>query len=996
MTKCVAKELLQNLDFDALDFDQAKTIHAKLHVITPTLSSKVDYTNHDLTSLKKALLDIKLTYEKYHYDMSAFPTPEDVQAPSSYVINDTFPIDALSTLTQDQAMAMLTNHFNKNNLSGKTKTLHRKDLGTLILLIYDIIKELQSPNQPTTTDTNTTSKKQRIKENFIEDTVMTDSKSDEWPDEIADMYQLNYNEYLELNDASIKKYIQAYTTYFNVSIRDAYFEDTTAAERKQNLLETLVEFRVFEDKPILSAKLSNHCINTMDPIELYKELSIYKKVEHPDLIIADVTQRSIKEAREELMEARDEISMIEDGIAFEHNMEEQTTATKKSPPSETNDHIEASKYTQNSAITNHSVPTSPDTTSAPISENSIVPTTSSTTSSSQPPMTVEDMTRAIINFAKQLQVDLNEESLTHMSYTQLQNEYKRFRNSANTSTCSQKPIGKDPKSMTQKERLAQNLNGFIASKLDASNTKKQKSVIPRQNMPPTRQADVEEDDDSNTKVVQLERRILHIRPKLKIKDVRNVNATEHIKTFIQRMRKADPLIRILPLDPENKSAEDELESEIFLPDTEDGMKKWVQNIEIKGMRLLFNMRVSITDYKTVKGVIFEWCGQNGSYTNFTTKQITNEFSAGWLHGISANYYNRDHIQEYIESKAPHLANHVSVYAKEVFEYKSDHTKVLSYVVFIDGTIEKQHDLLEFLYTHKWKDQYNGVTFIAHNTSDVFTKEDRLAAIESHNRYLFTINRIMINVCGAQNFHNINDKLITFQEWLRTIEIDGERVFHGVEVAPNDIVRLIYDVNKTEQALATKRNLYVATAEFFGDEIASSMLNKSKFESVSKIYAKQAEYASLLRKRVLSNPQAPSDDNATAPPSSKKPSFYCGSYCEVTRGGTQTSDLTQDETTVVNDLSKRFNALVKRQEELEKQMPVQIATEVSQTVTKQLQPLTQELRDHKEATSTSIAQILKAITSLRDSQNTQLDGLIKSLTQETPSGAKQESSRGGGK
>ena len=175
------------------------------------------------------------------------------------------------------------------------------------------------------------------------------------------------------------------------------------------------------------------------------------------------------------------------------------------------------------------------------------------------------------------------------------------------------------------------------------------------------------------------------------------------------------------------------------------------------------MRASITDYKTVKGVIFEWCGKNGSYTNFTTKQISNEFSAGWLHGISANYYNRDHIQEYIESKKPELVNHVSVYAKEVFEYKKDHTKVISYVVFIDGTMEKQHELLEFLYTHKWTAQYSGVTFISHNTSDAFTKEDRLAAIESHNKYLFTVNRIIVNVHGAQNFHNIGGKLITFQD-----------------------------------------------------------------------------------------------------------------------------------------------------------------------------------------------------------------------------------------
>ena len=99
---------------------------------------------------------------------------------------------------------------------------------------------------------------------------------------------------------------------------------------------------------------------------------------------------------------------------------------------------------------------------------------------------------------------------------------------------------------------------------------------------------------------------------------------------------------------------------------------------------------------------------------------------------------------------------------------------------------------------------------------------------------------------------------------------------------------------------------------------------------------------------------------------------------------------------MNDLSKRFDELVKRQEELEEQMPSRIATEVSKTVTTQLGPLTQEIRDHKEATNKTVENILQAIQNLQNSQNTQLDGLIKSLTQETPSGANEASSRGGDK
>ena len=296
------------------------------------------------------------------------------------------------------------------------------------------------------------------------------------------------------------------------------------------------------------------------------------------------------------------------------------------------------------------------------------------------------------------------------------------------------------------------------------------------------------------------------------------------------------------------------------------------------------MRISAANFKAIKQIVFQWCGETGSYTNFTTKKISNEFPAGWLHGISANYYNRDHVQEYICSKAPELKNHVFVYAKEVFVYRKDNMKVLSYVIFIDGTLEKQQELQEFLYTHRWEKQYSGVTFISHNTTDSFTKEDRLKAIESHNKYLYSIDRVIVKVQGASTYHNIDGNTISFQEWMQSYEENGEKLFEVVEVAPNNVVRLIYNVANQSRALELKRELYNITEAYFGENITSSLLDKSKFDAVNNIHAKQAEYASFLRKRVL-NETITNEDATTVPPSQKKPSFYFGSYCEVTKGGT---------------------------------------------------------------------------------------------------------------
>lgn len=153
----------------------------------------------------------------------------------SYNISSTFPIAAISALSKDQTLSMLTNYNNNNGLEGKTKTLHRKDVSALLLLIHDIITELKSPAHNKTAAP--TGKKQRIKEKYIRDTEMKESNSNEWPDDIDDMYQLNYDEYLELDDPTVVKYIKACTKYFNV-ICVVY---TSRTQRQMNANKTCLQ-----------------------------------------------------------------------------------------------------------------------------------------------------------------------------------------------------------------------------------------------------------------------------------------------------------------------------------------------------------------------------------------------------------------------------------------------------------------------------------------------------------------------------------------------------------------------------------------------------------------------------------------------------------------------------------------------------------------------------------------------------------------------------------
>ena len=57
------------------------------------------------------------------------------------------------------------------------------------------------------------------------------------------------------------------------------------------------------------------------------------------------------------------------------------------------------------------------------------------------------------------------------------------------------------------------------------------------------------------------------------------------------------MIKMNPIDAENKSQSAVLESETELPDNQLEMEPWVQNIKVKGKRLFFDLRVSTINFE---------------------------------------------------------------------------------------------------------------------------------------------------------------------------------------------------------------------------------------------------------------------------------------------------------------------------------------------------------------------------------------------------------------
>ena len=215
--------------------------------------------------------------------------------------------------------------------------------------------------------------------------------------------------------------------------------------------------------------------------------------------------------------------------------------------------------------------------------------------------------------------------------------------------------------------------------------KSKASTATNTNVPPPKEKDINDEAASAVKTTRVE---IFLQPKITF-DCTIPNATKIIKTYLFQLRKADAMIKINPIDAENKSQSVVLESETELPDNQLEMEPWVQNIKVKGKRLFFDLRVSAIDFEGLKAHLFAWSKCKGNYTTISKdKKISELFYAGWLHGISARFCNRDHIYDYIIEHKPDLKDMITVYAKEVYYYRADNSKIKAYAVAIDSLWEK--------------------------------------------------------------------------------------------------------------------------------------------------------------------------------------------------------------------------------------------------------------------------------------------------------------------
>ena len=332
-------------------------------------------------------------------------------------------------------------------------------------------------------------------------------------------------------------------------------------------------------------------------------------------------------------------------------------------------------------------------------------------------------------------------------------------------------------------------------------------------------------------------------------------------------------------------------------------------------------------------------------------------------------------------------------------------------------MEIKDEFLEFMYTHDWTGRYNQLTFVPYKSNEIFTPSMQAAMVESHNKYLISITRKIIKVSNARVEYETNEGNITFQDWLASSKVGGDSVITGVEVAPDNIVRIIYKKEDMHVMASVFAELYDNVVQSFGKGVAEILLDSTKYKNTKNAHTRELTYAKKIIQKCNINPQAPPE---SIPPPQRKAQIVFGSYANAAASTTNTDAhvLSQSGTSVVTEESRemttlkgqlhqlqqshkelqeqisqptnatggdksekmqqRINELVESQQKLEDKMTTTLSSEVKKTLELEIKPFHEDLKKKYEQKQQGYEDRFKEITDLVAEQNKKYDNRFHEL------------------
>ena len=296
--------------------------------------------------------------------------------------------------------------------------------------------------------------------------------------------------------------------------------------------------------------------------------------------------------------------------------------------------------------------------------------TASTTDATIEKLNVAQSIFALTKYCENKNIIPDDKYMRSLSKHQLLIEVTKARDvmNGNTSTtataASKPPVTKNanrtlPRKNATKRELTQNLFGVDTDKLDSHKEDVTQHDI-RASPKPSKDDDVDNPGHIVTESVQ---DVYSLHAKLEVGS-KTFHTSSLVRTLVLQMRKGDPLIQIVPVLNKNAKSSEKLESEDAIPDDEDKLKKWAENIRTDKSKFYFTMKFRTINIDHVKTAVYGWCKGKSHWVDFTTLDSVRVLNGGWFHGIHPFYYNRDHFTDYILEELPHLDGKLDIYQKK--------------------------------------------------------------------------------------------------------------------------------------------------------------------------------------------------------------------------------------------------------------------------------------------------------------------------------------------
>ena len=498
---------------------------------------------------------------------------------------------------------------------------------------------------------------------------------------------------------------------------------------------------------------------------------------------------------------------------------------------------------------------------------------------------------------------------------------------------------------------------------------------------------------------------------------KTVNAQKIVQMLFRVLRKADPTVLLLPF-VKTTSQEKFIETEDKIPEDENELKTYLSVADQQyGKKFGFSLRISITEEPTVvKNRIFDWCKGQKHFVDFKQVGSANIFAAGWLYKLHQNYYNRDHIREWMTKNCPALEHHIHLAPAKIFKEDGEGAnlkRILTYGIRVEVTFEQKEAILQQLYKLKWKEgPYKEALFVPFRKNQEFTNEMQIQLMKQHKKYMDSgIQQRVFRMKGAdwEIMHQQKKEKTTFKKWMMGLTVNEKKILLSVETGDNHYVRMLYHPEDHKHIQYIFRHLYDTTAKTFGDENTAKMFCLPQSPLKGDVHALEENYAKTLQAALQSNPQQDEEDKARPKQAQRRQrgtNVYFGtsnvdrSYASITK--TNTTEANNNGSNIKEDNNKKDSNL--HPDDITS-LKKSILKEVTQNVDMKLNNFEskienkmQQLKDDNEAKIESLRELVQGShTQTNNKLDTLLQHLIPPTQLKPPSEqVEQESSpRGGG-